>query len=335
MERSLEQRYAIQFCVRLGKNATETFRMLQEAFTDGCMSRSQCGRWHKAFKEGREEIADEPRPGRPTTARTDENVNRVRDVLRSDRRVSVQYIADTLSMSTFAVHGIVTEDLQMRKVCGKLVPKVLSADQRQLRVSRCQELLDLIRNEPNFLHSVVTGDATWLFEYDPESKRQTKTSPHPKKPRISESRIKTMLIAFFDVCGIVHFEFVPQGKTVNAAVYLEVLQRFIKDTVVRLHHDDAPSHTGFIVADFLARSNIPVVPQPPYSPDLAPCDFFLFRRLESQLKGTHWESVEEFQQHVTAFLRGIPVEGFRAAFQAWQTRLRQCIDARGEYFEEF
>ncbi|UYV70547.1 hypothetical protein LAZ67_7003461 [Cordylochernes scorpioides] len=86
MERSLEQRYAIKFCVRLGKNATETFRMLQKAFKDDCISRSQSGKWHKAFKEGREEVADEPRSGRPTTARTDENADRVLEVLRTDRR---------------------------------------------------------------------------------------------------------------------------------------------------------------------------------------------------------------------------------------------------------
>ena len=74
---------------------------------------------------GREEIADEPRCGRPTTAKTDENVNRVSEVLRSDRRLNTKQIAEKLNMSTFAEHGIVTEDLQMRKVCVKVVPKVL------------------------------------------------------------------------------------------------------------------------------------------------------------------------------------------------------------------
>ncbi|UYV84109.1 Rdl [Cordylochernes scorpioides] len=54
--------------------------MLQKAFKDDCISRSQSGKWHKAFKEGREEVADEPRLGRPTTARTDENVDRVLEV---------------------------------------------------------------------------------------------------------------------------------------------------------------------------------------------------------------------------------------------------------------
>ncbi|UYV77251.1 hypothetical protein LAZ67_15000235 [Cordylochernes scorpioides] len=272
MERSLEQRYAIKFC---------------------------------AFKEGREEVADEPRSGRPTTARTDENVDRVLEVLRTGRRLSIQQIADTLHMSTFVVHGIVTEDLQMRKVCAKLVPKVLMQDQKELRVLRCQELLDLIQNEPGFLNSVVTGDESWMFEYDPESKRQscawhTKSSPRPKKARMSKSRIKTMIIVFFDIRGIVHCELVPQGQTVNSAFYLEVLRRLkrriarvrtdIKDTV-KLHHDNATSHTAFIITNnFLARSNTPVIPHPPYSPDLAPCDLFLFPRLKREMKGKHWET---------------------------------------------
>ncbi|UYV72492.1 hypothetical protein LAZ67_9003387 [Cordylochernes scorpioides] len=277
----------------------ETFQMLQKAFKDDCISRSQSGKWHKVFKEGREEVADEPCSGRPTTARTDENVDRVLEVLRTDRRLSIQQIADTLHMSTFVVHGIVTEDLHMRKVCAKLVPKVLTQDQKELRVLRCQELFDLIQNEPDFLNSVVTGDESWMFEYDPESKRQscawhTKSSPRPKKARMSKSHIKTMIIVFFDIRGIVHIEFVPQGQTVNSAFYLEVLRRLkrriarmrtdIKDTV-KLHHDNATSHTAFIITNFLARSNTPVIPHPPYSPDLAPCDFFLFPRLKREMKG--------------------------------------------------
>ncbi|UYV67061.1 hypothetical protein LAZ67_4003788 [Cordylochernes scorpioides] len=117
----------------------------------------------------------------------------------------------------------------------------------------------------------VTRDESWMFEYDPESKRQscawhTKSSLRPKKARMSKSRIKTMIIVFFDIRGIVHCEFVPQGQTVNSAFYLEVLRRLkrriarvrtdIKDTV-KLHHDNATSHTAFIITNFLAQSNTP------------------------------------------------------------------------------
>ncbi|GFT63952.1 mariner mos1 transposase [Trichonephila clavipes] len=170
-----------------------------------------------------------------------------------------------------------------------------------------------------------------MLEYDPESKRQscewhTKSSPRPKKARMSKSRIiKTMIIVFFDIRGIVHCEFVPQGQTVNLDFYLEVLRRLkrriarvradIKDTV-KLHHDNATSHTAFIITNFLARSNTPVIPHPLYSPDLAPCDFF-FPRLKREIKGKHWETLENIQHHVTTFLRGIPIKEFQGAFQAW------------------
>ncbi|XP_077497765.1 protein GVQW3-like [Amblyomma americanum] len=160
--------------------------MLQEAFMNDCISRSQSGRWHKAFKEGREQDADERRSGRPTTTITDENEDCVHEDLRSDHSLSIQKISDTLHMSTFAVHGIVTKDLQMRKVCTKLMPKVLTEDQKEFPVLCFQEFLDVIQNDPHFLNSVVTGDKSWMVEDDPELKRQsseghTKSCPHPRK----------------------------------------------------------------------------------------------------------------------------------------------------------
>ena len=162
----------------------------------------------------------------------------------------------------------------MRKVYAKLVPKVLTEVQKEVRISRSEELLELIRNDPGFLNSTLTGNESWMFEYDPESKRQssewhTNSSPKPKKACMSKSRIKTMLIVFFDVRGIVHFEFVPQGQTVNAACYLEVLRRLkrrvarvrpdIKD-IFKLHHDNALSHTAFDVTNYLTQSKTPWCP---------------------------------------------------------------------------
>ena len=83
--------------------------------------------------------------------------------------------------------------------------------------------------EPNFLHRVITGDESWVFDYDRETKRQseewhTKSSPRPKKARMSRSRVKTVIVSF-DSRGIVHKEFVPSGQTVNHAFYKDVLER--------------------------------------------------------------------------------------------------------------
>ena len=120
----------------------------------------------------------------------------------------------------------------------------------------------------------------------------TSASPRPKKAR-SKSKIKSMLICFFDSQRIVHTEFVPQGQTVNHFYYCEVLERLRKRVVhVRpsignnwmLHHDNAPCHMVITVIEFLAKKGIPVVPQPPYSPDQSPFDLFLFPKQNFTLK---------------------------------------------------
>ncbi|UYV63484.1 hypothetical protein LAZ67_2004229 [Cordylochernes scorpioides] len=176
MERSLEQRYAIKFCVRLGKNATETFQMLQKAFKDDCISRSQSGKWHKAFKEGREEVADEPRSGRPTTARTDENVDRVLEVLRIDRRLSIQQIADTLHMSTFVVHGIVTEDLQMRK--GETVNSAFYLEVLRRLKRRIARVRTDIKDTVKLHHDNVTSHTAFIIT-NFLARSNTLVIPHP------------------------------------------------------------------------------------------------------------------------------------------------------------
>jgi len=83
-----EQRYAIKFCVKLGEYATVNYEKLQRAYAEHSLSRAQVFRWHKSFLEGREQVEDEPREGRTSTSKTDDNVERVRSLVRSDRRLT-------------------------------------------------------------------------------------------------------------------------------------------------------------------------------------------------------------------------------------------------------
>ena len=132
----------------------------------------------------------------------------------------------------------------------------------------------------------------------------------------------------FDIDGVVHHEFVPPGQTVNGHFYVQVLQR-LRDAVRRkrrdkwqgewfLHHDNAPSHTSYVVQQFLAEKSIPVITQPPYSPDLAPSDFCLFPTLKMGLKGARFATMEDIKSNATAELRWIPKEAFHRCFQQWQ-----------------
>jgi histone-lysine N-methyltransferase SETMAR len=122
---------------------------------------------------------------------------------------------------------------------------------------------------------------------------------------MSRSSTKIMLIVFFDIRGIVHREFVPQGQTVNTKFYCDVLRR-LRENIRRkrpklwharnwiLRDDNAHCRRAVLVREFLA--NMLTLPHPPYSPDLAPADFFLFPKMKMQLQGRRFHTVAEIQR---------------------------------------
>ena len=96
----------------------------------------------------------------------------------------------------------------------------------------CQDIFEQLETEPKLRKRVVTGNESWIFEYDPLIERQSlewksALSPRPKKAMVFKSKTKVMLIAFFDVHEIVHAEFLPQGQTINQHVYKNILRRLM------------------------------------------------------------------------------------------------------------
>jgi len=152
-----------------------------------------------------------------------------------------------------------------------------------------------------------------------------------------------MLICLFGSQGIVHTEFVPQGQTVNHFYYREILERLRKRVVrVRpsiannwmLHHGNAPCDMVILI-EFLAKKGIPVVSQPPYSPDesVRLFFFFLFPKLKFYLKGRHSGTVENIEKAVTDQLKAIPASDFQRCYEEWEQRLRRCVASQRNFFE--
>jgi len=161
---------------------------------------------------------------------------------------------------------------------------------------------------------------------------------------MQKSKLKMMLICFFDQEGIAHQEFVPPAMTVNADFYRDVLRRLRENVRCKrpqkwrnqnliIQHDNALAHRSFKVSQFLAKKNMTVIPHPPYPPDVAPCDFFLFPKLKLWMKGRTFDTIEEIQEESQWVLDTFPKRDFQGCFQAWQKRWDCCICAKGEYFE--
>jgi hypothetical protein len=117
-------------------------------------------------------VKDDERTGHLKTHQTDENVEKVRKLVNSDRLLSVQMMTEELNLDRETVRKILTEDFGMRKVPAKMVPQILSDNQKQQRLDVCSDLSRKLAEGNNFLDRVIMSDESWCFQYDPEIKRQ-------------------------------------------------------------------------------------------------------------------------------------------------------------------
>ena len=168
---------------------------------------------------------------------------------------------------------------------------------------------------------------SWIDCYDPETKRRRSQwkhagSPRPKKTRQSKSTHQLLIKLFFDSTGIIYMHWVPTEQTVNKKYYVKVLREFskrfhrkrpalFKSGQLQFHQDSAPVHNSILVTDYLTKTGIKTTSRPPYSPDLAPCDFWLF----SKLRGCRYETIEEMKKAVTKVIDTLTQEDFHGAFQ--------------------
>lgn len=346
MSHSVDQRICIKFCVLNEISGANAFKMLQKAYPDSHMSQASAYNWYKSFKEGRTEVEDLPHERRPQTSINEGNIEKVKEMVLENRRATIREIADDMGISFGSVQTILHDVLGMRRVSARLVPRMLNFYQKEQRKSIAKEMLSMSDID---VQRIITGDETWVYEYDVETEQQssewrTKDEPKPKKPRQSRSKIKTMLIVFFDYQGVVHSEFLPTGQTANAAWYVQVLRNLReKIRLLRpklwinkswfLHHDNAPIHTAHSTCDYLTKHNVHVIPQAPYSPDMAPCDFFLFPKLKLPLRGKHFETIEAIKENSKRELKAIPKEAYEKCYKDWKKRWHMCIASDGDYFE--
>lgn len=349
MEELKSQRICIKFCVKNEIKCNKVCEMLQKAYGHSAMKKTSVYEWYKRFQDGREDVEDDERSGRPNTSIIDENVKKVEKMVMNDRRITIREVADEVGISIGSCHNIFSNVLGMKRVAAKFIPKLLNFDQKNNRMNIAQELLNDVNNDPSLLERVITGDETWVYGYDVETKAQSSTwkhstSPRAKKARQVRSNVKVLLTVFFDFNGIVHQEFLPQGRTVNKEYYLEVMRRLReairkkrpdlwKNNSWLLHHDNAPAHSSLLVRNFLAKNNTVVMPQPPYSPDMAPCDFFLFPKLKRPMKGRRFSSIEEIKAESLRMLKDMPKSEYQECFEDWKKRWHKCIISGGDYFE--
>lgn len=311
---------------------------------------STVARWCKEFNLGRTSTKDEQREGRPAVVRTEDNVKKIEDLVLTDRRVTIRHLNEITGISYGSIQRILTEELHMNKVSARWVPRMLTDNQKKIRYEMSSVNLEKFRSDPEtFLRRFVTVDESWIHHFDPETKQQSMTwkrpsSPTPKKFKVSSSAGKVMASVFWDAEGVIMIDYLQKGATITGSYYAEQIQRLreaIKEkrrgklsAVVLFHQDNAPPHKARVAMAAIKEAGFELMEHPPYSPDLAPSDFYLFPRLKEHLRGKKFFNDSEVITAVEAYLATQEKDFFLNGIRGLEKRWNKCVDLLGDYVEK-
>jgi [histone H3]-lysine36 N-dimethyltransferase SETMAR len=348
---SCEVRAVIRFLCAKGSSAAEIHRELCLVYGPTVMSEGKVRQWCRDFKTGRTNVHDEERSGRPSM-QTDEIVSLVDQKLRCDRRLTISALADEFPhLGRTTVYTIVTEKLGYHKLCARWVPKMLTDQHKEQRMSSGREFLNRYRQDGDDLFShIVTGDETWISYINPETKQQSmqwrhSTSPKPKKfKQTPYTSRKMMATVFWDEKGVLLVDFMERGTTITADVYCETLNKLRRaiqnrrrgklSSGVILLHDNARPHTAAKTQEKIQDFRWELFNHPPYSPDLAPSDYFLFLHFKRWLGGQRFENDKEIKNAVENWFNSQAVSFYAEGLRKLVQRYEKCLEVNGDYVEK-
>jgi histone-lysine N-methyltransferase SETMAR len=286
-------RHCMLYEFQLGNNASAAARNICTALGEGTVAERTCRDWFKRFREGDISLEDYPRSGRPVEC----NVEQLQALVEDNPRLTTRELSTTLGCNQSTIDRHLQQMGKVSKL-GSWVPHQLTPDNIQQRVTICHSLLSK-RNRQRFLQQIVTGDEKWVLYVNHTRKRQWVNRgdwPEPE-PKGDLHPKKVMLSIWWDFQGIIYFELLPPNTTVDSKLYCKQLQN-LKAAMqtqrperhkVRLLHDNAKPHIAKVTRQKLEELGWEVLPHPPYSPDLAPSDYHLFRSIRNHLLQKHFQ----------------------------------------------
>ena len=338
-----EFRLLIQYFFLKKMSARESHKEIESVFGPGVVSLSSVRYWFDRFSSGDMSTLDKPRSGRP---KIDDLSEKILETLEDVPFASSKFLAFTLGVDKKTIKSRLIEHLHYRKLCLRWIPYSLSEPQKILRKKFAGEMISVLQQTLLHRHvNLITLDESWFFLKNPALAQWVPMgTPRPTAPCPTIGAKKVMVTIVWGGCGFLLVDFLPQSMKMNGKYFQENILKKTKqliDEAIKIpfpnpfyiHFDNSRVHTAHETLMCLNDCGFTRMIHPPYSPDLAPSDFWLFGFLKEKMKGENFDTFDELEIFINRVLYDFGRDNIQGIFAHWVKRLRSVESGNGDYFE--
>ena len=334
----------INYYHKNGMNAREIYNKLKEQFPLDCPSYSSITYFlrMKTCKPKKRSVKIMPKK-QPNYY----YLKKIKKAIEAEPWLSARKIAKRTHIPKSTVSYHLTHYLGYTWRRTTYVPHMLTNEQKNKRIEGAKHLLFMLEQQKktNFKY-FVTGDESWFY-YDviPPYKWVKGGEKPPTKPREKFDTKKVLITIFWSIDGIEYISALDEGKSYNSTYFcanvidnLLGTQKYLRaqsrNKRYVLHMDNSPVHNSKKTTNYIKETRITRPDHPPYSPDLAPSDFWLFGALDSLKPEAKFNSADEIVDWVRDQFLNFSPDLIKSVFAQWEERLHQCIECGGDYIQD-
>ena len=337
----VEIRAVIHYFFLKGRPPSSAHAEITSVYGAGCISYSGVRYWYQQFRQGRTTLETACRTGRPCD---EEKIDDIKELLQEMPFASAHTISSLLCMSRKQVTRILKLELGLTKKHSRWVPHFLTDIQKEERVRLSTSMLKLLQSlGPKQRAAIVTGDESWFYlKYSFDSKWCTEDERPEDIAKRLQNEEKFMIFASFNCNGLVYLDALPTNTKFNSTYMcnhiLEGLNKASHETVEKitkhskiLHIDNARPHNSKMTNEKIKQLGWKRLAHPPYSPDISPCDFFLFGYLKEELRSMKLTSLHDLLNAIEEIIKKIDIKVWQSVYESWIRRLSAVIECNGDY----
>lgn len=336
-----ELRTSIKFCYLKGDTVEQCHNQLVLAYKDHAYSLREVVRWYKRFDSGEFSIADEQRSGRPTI--NDKTVD-ISSRIGEHQSISQRSLARQCDIHRDVVCRIAGDDLGLVQRNVVTIPHNLNPIQKMDRIVKATIMAEVVSpKKPYDYRRVLTLDESWiLFENIPNRVWAAEEDDRTEFVDTKVGAKKMMVTIVMSGCEFWLVDYLPEHETLNAHYFLNNILIPLQQKILSrnpapstnkwiLHMDNSSTHTAKIITDWIQSSIFSKLDHPSFSPDISPCDFYLFGRLKGMLAGQTFTSRETLKLRIQEILTSIKRVELISVFDEWVERLNAVKGSDGGY----